>query len=79
MRWCRNVSRKRFGCGSRIGGNKRKQITFNETTCNPTIDLVRKWVDDALIAARTAMLGYCDENQTKGSSTIALLAFANKF
>ena len=58
---------------------KERQIAFNEMTCDQTIDSVRKWVDDALIAARDALLKYCDEKQTKGSSTIALLAFLNDF
>ena len=58
---------------------KEKQKIFNETSSEISVGAVRKWAEEALTAAKDAMLNYCGENHLKGSSTIALLAMANDF
>ena len=58
---------------------KEKQSIINAYADNFDIDTVRKWAEDALIAARDALFEYCDKNQTTGSATIVLLAIVNEF
>ena len=58
---------------------KEKKRFFNETSSEISVGAVRKWAEEALTAAKDALLDYCEKNHIKGSSTIALLAMANDF
>lgn len=56
---------------------RKRCIDFNEEENDLSIDSLKEWVAESLVAAKDSMLSFCKDNKINGSSTIVILAIAN--